>query len=618
MMSARSLLAALAAALLLAAVPATARAAWFPAETIDGPSPDIVAFGDVDLARDGTGGLVYVKIDGGVPHIFVSRQEAGAWRAPERVDTGMDSGASEPAIAAGDNNRLAIVWISAGRLFGVATSEGPLQALPAPALLHAPENGLESVRAPSLDLGINGTAYATFTAPGPSGTDVRAVRLQNTTWEALPGPLDINVEQPAGVGAGRSRVAVSAEGNAVAAWGEAHPDGRSHVYARRLFGLALSVAPQEISLPELEGAAGGTADSVDIDIEDDNSYAWAVFRQDFGGRSRALARRLVGSLFEPPTAIDGGGPAATPRVGMSGRGVGISAVDTAGAVQVALIEKDIFGQTFRVDSLGSARPTIPVATTSEREESVMVWRSANGGDTEVRGRHRPEAKAFSPETLLSTPAFGPAATDGLEVTEDRLGDFAAGFLQGPLEARRVVAAVFDRPPGRPMGLSSSKPRKAKDLRLVWRPGSDLWGPQTFKVLVDNAEVGTTTEESFVPPTQVTDGAHSWQVISVDRRGQQSPSLVRTVRVDGTPPSLRVRVTGRRRSGLPITVRAVARDPRPGYGLKHVKVDWGDGTPNVRGALTRHFYRSGRFTLTVKAVDRTRNVTIRRYSLRIKK
>ncbi len=57
-MSRRLSLSVVLALLALAAVPAGASAGWFPAQPVDGPSPDIQALGGVDLARDGTGGLV--------------------------------------------------------------------------------------------------------------------------------------------------------------------------------------------------------------------------------------------------------------------------------------------------------------------------------------------------------------------------------------------------------------------------------------------------------------------------------------------------------------------------------------------------------------------------------
>src|SRR4029079_10715722 len=97
--------------------------------------------------------------------------------------------------------------------------------------------------------------------------------------------------RPAGDGAGRPRIAVSAEGYAVAVGGGTGADGRRHVFGRRLPALTPSSYPQEISVADLGGAAGGDADSPDIDIEDDGSFAWVALRQDVGGRTAQLRGR---------------------------------------------------------------------------------------------------------------------------------------------------------------------------------------------------------------------------------------------------------------------------------------------------------------------------------------
>ncbi len=73
---------ALAAVVLAALVPSRRGAVILPATTIDGPSEEIVGFGGVAMAEDGTGGLVYLKRVDGVPHVFVSRyrRRATGWR----------------------------------------------------------------------------------------------------------------------------------------------------------------------------------------------------------------------------------------------------------------------------------------------------------------------------------------------------------------------------------------------------------------------------------------------------------------------------------------------------------------------------------------------------------
>ena len=61
------------ATVLCLALAVRARAVVLPATTIDGPSQEIVGFGGVAMAEDGTGGLVYLKRVEGVPHVFVSQ-----------------------------------------------------------------------------------------------------------------------------------------------------------------------------------------------------------------------------------------------------------------------------------------------------------------------------------------------------------------------------------------------------------------------------------------------------------------------------------------------------------------------------------------------------------------
>ena len=87
-----------------------ARAVILPATTIDGPSEDIVGFGGVAMAEDGTGGLVYLKRVDGVPHVFVSRYVEGHWLAPIRVDTQEPFAASWPRIGAAEGGELVVVW----------------------------------------------------------------------------------------------------------------------------------------------------------------------------------------------------------------------------------------------------------------------------------------------------------------------------------------------------------------------------------------------------------------------------------------------------------------------------------------------------------------------------
>jgi hypothetical protein len=459
-------------------------------------------------------------------------------------------------------------------------------------------------------MGINEVGYAVWQAGG----DVHAARLDGTTWTPIGPALDIDPAHEAGTGALRPRVAVSAEGNAVATWGEAGADNRTHVLARRLTGLVLSSFPQDLTLDSFEGQAAGAADSPDIDIEDDGSFAWIAFRQDVGGRSRTVARRLRGSLFEDPMAIDAGQTSFEPRIDFAGKGIG-GAVTAAGdnAVFSGYLDKfDAFEPAVRVDATAGQVSPAPAVATSERGDVYVAWRTGDGNGGDVRARRKDGEKGFDPEFVASRPDFGPVPPGQLAMGSDRSGNTVVAMLQGPAGARRVTAAVYDRLPGRPVVLRSFKYRARKPL-IKWLVGSENWGRQTFTVLVDGKVAGKVVGSNhLVSRRALGSGTHRYQVRSTDRRGQTVSSRTRTFRVEAGLPVLRLTV---RRRGRTVTVSTVARDRGPA-GLDFVRIDWGDKSKRIRRRSAVHHYKKGRYTLRVQAVDRAGNVTTKKKALRI--
>ncbi|HWK27644.1 MAG TPA: hypothetical protein VNS09_13835 [Solirubrobacter sp.] len=602
----RRLIALLTAALVL--VPAaSAHAGWFGARSLDGPNDLVQSVGNVDLARDGNGAVSYIRLDGGVPHAFVSRLVGGAWQAPERVDPTL-GGVTEVKLAVGDGNRIAIAWIADGMLYGAVAPGGDA---PGP-FTGAVALGGPGAQDLDIDLGVNGAAYVVW----QEGGNVAAARLQDATWSRVGAPLDIDPAREAGTGLLRPRVAVSAEGYAVATWGERFPDGSTHVFGRRITGMNLSMVPQDLTLPD------GWADSPDIDIEDDGSYAWVAYRQFVGGVPRSVARRLVGSQYEAAEPIDGGLASGAPKVDMSGAGQGYAVAQSAtdGGVVGAWLDHDHFqasGPLSGVWGVGSSKPEIAA---SDRRDVAIAWRViAADGNSFVRARFRDgdtKGPAFGPETSISDPAFGPVADPGVFIGGDRVGDFAVAMVQGAPGARSLTVAVYDRPPGAPFIANSQAYKRKTRPELSWRPGLELWGAQQFRVYVDGVLVGQTTNDRLVPATPLKTGKHRWQVEAVDQAGQTSRSRLRTMRIDATAPTLKVKVSGKRAAGSTLKIAVSARD-RGGSGLDHVTVDYGDKSRTTRAKQTSHRYRHGTFTLKVAAVDKAGNVARKSVKLRIK-
>jgi hypothetical protein len=586
---------------LLLSFPATANAGWVPAVPIDGPNADVVSVGNVDMGRDGSGAVAYLRRDGGVTHAFVSRIIAGAWRAPERVDP-TPGEATEVQVAMGDGNRMVVAWISDGNVYAQLAPGGPAGPTPFTGHAHIGGPGAKSL---DLDMGVNGAAYATW----EQGGNVHAARLQDSTWTGVPQPLDVDPALEAGTGALRPRVAVSAEGYAVVTWGDVAP-GHTRVWSRRVTGLTLSLYPQLLNVP-----GGGSADSPDIDIEEDGSFAWVVFRQDLPEGSRAVARRLVGSLFEAPELIDAGLSATEPKVDINGDGVGIAATQVNGGTLpvAAWLTRDHFQPGA---GMGGPSPTAtkPEVSSSDRGDIAVAWRA---GDI-ARARYKDDiSTAFGPEFTISHPGLGPVADPGVMIGGDRLGDFAVAMVQGTPGAYTLTGAVYDREPGTPFIEASQRYKRQTRPDLRWRPGLDLWGAQRFRVIIDGQVVAETTVDAYKPRVPLTAGRHTWQIEAIDARGQTSKSRQRTLKIDSIKPTIKVKVTGKRVAGSNLKIAVKARD-KGGSGMDHITVDYGDKSAKSSKATTRHRYKRGTFRLKIAAVDKAGNVTRKQVRLRIKK
>lgn len=595
----------------VAAVPSVANAGFYLGEPVDGPSADIRSVGDVDIARDGTGAVAYVRRDGGVDHIFVSRLANGVWQAPERVDAGLDASAATPAVAASDGGRLAVVFIAGGSAFAVVRQAG------APAW-GAPQLLASGAADPSVDMSFNGAAYATYTVNG----DVAAARMDRTAtaFVGIPSALDAVPASVAGVGSARSRVAIAADGTGVAVWGES-----GHVFARRMYGTNPSSVYQDLTLADLDGHAGGTADAPSVDIEDDSSFAWVVFRQQFndGGaaKPRAIGVRLRGSRSDPPVAFDGlgwgGQGVEPPAVDLNGKGVGIATAGTTGGSALASVLKDDILNPARVLG-GSGPPAQPIGAVAETTDRVVGWVSPADGtvhgvfyDDKAASRLIPGP---GPDTALTSPDLGPVdPAAGFDVAGNRTGDFAFAFIQGSGDARRLVVAEYDRLPGAFRISTSSKLwRNVIKNPLAWGTALDLWGPLTYTVLIDGKPVAQTqTTKATLPVGALSEGLHTWRVTATDRRGQSVTTTVKPLKVDTIAPTVSFSVKRKQRVA---TVTAKPADVIPpsgnAAGIKYVRIDWGDGTGFEQARKASHSYRrKGAFTVRVSATDRAGNVAV---------
>jgi hypothetical protein len=619
------------AALLTVAVAAPAEAAWFPSEPIDGPSADIVSFGDLDVAQDGGSAVTYLKRGGATPHVWVARMVNGAWQAPEQVDVGQGGASSDPKVSVSDGGRAVAAWINGGRVWSaVRAADGgwtaPIQVHPGPA------------QRVSLSMSVHGVAYAVFSVGGAS-RDVRAARLSGTTWSNFEQVLDVDPPRDAGGGRG-PRVAAAADGTATAVWEEVSADGRRRVQMRRVLRDRLSQFPAEASVPDFEGHGGFDARNPEVGMDWDSSFGWVAVEQDFddGGvtRSRVIGRRIVGVGLEPALGLDGlqwgqGIGAVDPDIDVTGRlRAFVASTITPGAgVAGAILQIDVFGAIGRIDpQTGVANPDPTVAHASNGE-GAFNWFE----DGTVLGRYWTRDEVLEGDTQLASDQFGAAQpTLGIDSSANRLADVAVGFVQGGPTDRRIVVAHWDRPL-RAVTPSSAQQawQSNKRPRLTWGNANELWGDAQYRVEINRFPVATQASNVHDLQFDLPDGSHPWRIVTIDRRGQETPGLDRRLNIDTTKPVARVTTTGTLRAGQ--RIRFLAADdppppppPAPGApvpprirtsGLARVTASFGDRTRGSATRELRHVYRKkGNYRVRLVVVDRAGNRAIVKLVVRI--
>lgn len=617
------------------AAPTGAQAAFFPGEPIDGPGDAVTALGEVELAPDGTGAVAYLKRDAGADHVFVARFTGGRFQVPERVDAGLGAASSQPVVAADDEGRLAVAFVNGGTLHVVNRMPGEGFGTPQ-AIAGAASN-------PDVALGVGAKGYLVWVQPGSSAADLRAASVDRAgTWSVLDGVLDIAPGRDAGTGTGRPRVAVAGDGFATVVWGEA-----GEVWARKLFRTQMSQLPQQLSGSAVDGSPALTADQPEVDMEFDSSFAWVAFRQvvsDGGARDRVVARRMRGTEFDAPVAVDGlaqgvGGGATAPAIDINGRGVGIAtSAGDGGVVRAARLRFDAFLPTQALTpTLGV--PPAPVPVLSENNDGLVAYfagqevraRPSIGGDRD-EGDGQP---ALGDEVALSRAEAGPVDLGrGLDAGVDRAFGAVVVWMQGPPGAQTLTYGVHDRPPSSFSGYTGTGWRPLEENTLTWEETFELWGPASYQPLLDGQPVGPpVAERRSTLPEPIPEGRHAWSVVATDIRGQTFQMEERRLLIDRTVPELDVRVVGRREAGERLRIRVRAKEPgRAGAasGLDFVRVTPGDGARVRKGEVrngkrfatrtmtVNEAYSAGEHTLKVTAYDRAGNMAVERVDVRIRR
>jgi len=631
------------AATLLAVHVQQARAVILPAQTIDGPSEDIVGFGGVAMAEDGTGGLVYLKRVDGVAHVFVSRYAEGHFSAPIRVDTEEPYAASWPRIGAAEGGELIVVWAT-------PFATNPATGKPIYELLGAQlgaggerfgqaiivDRNIEEATGTNPDLAVSSTGYAdvvyrvvetskvgvSLLRAGDVPEQVRVAHFDGTRWSNLGA---VNRDPAVGMRpptqANAPQIAIGPAGTGVVVWQEPNIEGIARIWARRLFGSTLDYV-MPVSAETYNGAPiPDDADAPSVAVTW-LGQADVAYRQTSGPGSPLPGSRIFlnilpngestsGAEFEGPFIADNavaGGQSAS---------IGPPSIDIDEKEDLRLLYDD--GGTPRViegDDKGLAAPLSlgpPFAGAETPAASIMnpqgggvsAWPSqgAQGGPAVAVREDFPTGAVQT--GLLSGGAGGEVAE--LAVGRSGLGDALVAWRQGPFGNAAIVAAQATAPPAE---LILSVPKgwvKPAQAVVSWQPAVSADGPLRYTVVLDGRRQPTPAGASqlLLDTRGLSSGSHSVQLLATDIDGQSTLSKPSTLLLADGPPSVDV---ARAQGGYAVSVRV--SDRYAGVAKKDVTVSFGDGrNAHGRASFEHRYAQGGVYHVVVYARDKLGNADV---------
>ncbi len=623
-------------------LPPPALASISGVQPIDGPSAEVVAVEGAAMAEDGSGGVVYLKKEGGRNHVFVARFDHGAWSAPQRVDVGQSFDSSWARIAAGDGGRLLVTWVQE---FGVETDRMFSATLdpgadgfqePVPVDMNV---GEATATFPDLAMNAGGQAYIGYLVitdnsplnpPGYLGIDVRVARYNNRLWSVLGNPVDRNpaTPMPKPTAATGPKIGVDSLGQAVVAWREPDDEFVNRVWARRVFGTTVGV-PLEVSPAGWEGAPlRGEADAFDLDDSGFGQAAVALRQQPGQGSKLSTPRIFVNEMpdayaegagaFEGARLVDGGagGALGPPSVAVQPEGGFLAGFASGSATLLGFGDNEEVGGIERIDGGTSTIAGEPLVDVAGSSASAAAWKELSGGAGAVAVRERRADGVVEPAALT---APGGGSVGGLVLGGSGLGDAIVAWQQGSGARAQIAAAVIDAPPDPFLVEAPEGWQRKPKLRVGWSEADNAIGGLRYSVSVDDEAIGkkSTHLHATLLSKRIGEGRHSLQIFAIDDKGQETASRRATLLIDRRRPRVRLSRRGARLS-------VVVSDRPSGVKRSWVKASFGDAharasSAPARAARRRHrggakrslkihhrFARPGSYLVRIRARDAAHN------------
>lgn len=628
------------AVLLLATFTATASAAISRASLVAGPSSSIVGMGNVAMAADGTGGVVWLQLFDGEPHVFVSQFANGHWSAPVDADPDETEPATYPAIAAGSHGELLVVWVQpyASISTGGGTPTTYYQLLsavmePGSPAFESPQQvdpnnvGDGTGVNPALAMAPDGVAFVVYRVvtnplspdvtqppgtispmkPGDALIDVRVARFNGLTWTSLGAvnayPDQVTMRAPTSSNA--PAIGIDSTGQGMVVWQEPTIDATARIWARRIFGTTLGnaeqVSPDTVNNQQVTADADAPTVSFGLDAD-----AEVAFRLE-GGAGNPLKEpyefiNSIGSSTDKQNGATFSG--AQPLGGASTVGVPSVAISPFGDFDAAYTAGN--KSSFVTGTGNSANGPAQAVGTSTSGGSAfadldpdgggaVIWQGTNSADQPVIQVQENYPAGGTQSASLSAPTSGPIS--GFSTGLSGAGDAVMGWEQGTGSTTQVAVADVEAPAHtfQILGPTGWVDPAAADLH--WGYASTAIGGAEYSIVLDGTVIvsGLKGHRYLIPSSDLGSGKFKVRVIATDSAGQETLTPASALKVDTTPPLVKTRgLSGQR-------IRVSVSAPFSGARAHGTSISFGDRSRSIRNKLVvvHQYRRAGRYRITVR-------------------
>jgi PKD domain len=626
-----------------------AAALIMPAVTIEGPNEEVVGFGGVAMAEDGTGGLVFLKRVDGVAHVFVSQYLAGHWLPAVRVDTEDQFAASWPRIGAADGGELVVVWATP-----FATEDGkPVQELVSatlgpsssgfgPTTIVDPDIHEAIGTSPDLAMSSTGQADVVYRVvlerspstvllrPGDVDEQVRVAHFDGERWTDL-GTInhDPGLSMRPPTQANAPQVAIGPTGNGIVVWQEPEIEGTARLFARRIFGQSLNYV-MLASATSFDGAPLNEDAEAPSVAFSRLGQAEVAYRQPAGPGSPLPGPRIFLNILpdgESSSGAEFSGASVADSAVAGGKSaeIGRPSIDVDEKRDVRLLYDDngtprvVEGGDLGLTGTLSLGPPFvgcelsrTSACSADELPAVSVMNPEGGGistwpSATPQGAPAVAVREDFPGGAVQTGLISGGAggvIGELSVGRSGLGDGLVAFQQGPLGDAAIVAAQVTAPPADFVVVVPKGFVKPSQARIAWEPAASANGPLTYTVVLDGHRLLTPAGALALtlPPAELGNGVHEVQLLASDAYGQSTLTPPTKLKIAGAPPTVQI---SRTRGGAGVTVRV--SDAQAGVDVQAVTVSFGDGR-RARGRLVFHhrYAHAGVYTVVVSVRDKLGN------------